>query len=1223
MRRLRRPLGALLLGLLATLAGLLALPASESGSRWLLARVPGLAVDGFRGRLLGAWSAERLLWQSAAARVELQAPRAALRLACLGEGALCLDELAAAALRIDLPAASAPGGGAFELPALRLPLGLRIARLQLGSLRIDGVDYLHDLAVSASLDRGGLQLGALDVRRPGLQLRLDELAVQPQGDWPLRARGRLQLPAVDGRAWQLELALDGELRRRLDVQARSSGYLAGELHGWLQPLAAGLPLQLTLRATEFRPWTALPAGLSFPHIELQASGALLGASTVQGSATLAGRDRPVAVALRGRVGLQGAEVEQLRLQDAAGAPLQAAGTLDWRNGFAADLRLDGGAFDWQQLWPLPALAVELRQVRGSWRYAAGAYQGDVDLQLRGPAGELQLRTPLHGEGARLALPGLQLLAGKGHAGGDLQLDFAAGVAWDARLALADLDPAYWCAALPGRIGGQLAGSGRWQDGALQARADWALAGQLRRQPLKLDGRLQGDGGRWRLDGLDLRLGDNRIDGGGQWHERLDGRLRLALPRLDQLWPGLRGRLAGELALAGTPAAPQGRAQLAGAALGYGAQSLAQLQLDGSVDARQQGELRVAARGLRSAGRDFGRLALNAAGSLARHSAELSVDGEPLRLNLALAGGLDARRVWRGELQRGAFGVAGLDWQLRAPAAVERSASGRVDLGAHCWQSQQASLCAEAQRLLPEPQLRLRLRDLDLARLGGLLPEDLAIAGQLAGDLRLDLAAAGPSGELSLDAGSGALRLRQAAGGPWLEVPYRQLALSSRLRPQRVDSRLALSGPSLGSLELLASLDPRPASRPLSGSFRVDGLDLGLARPFVERLERLEGRIDGSGRLSGGLLAPVVDGHLRLRDGRLGGGDLPLAVDDLQLTLDIAGQQAQLDGSWRSGAQGRGSLDGSLGWAGEPQLDLRLHGSRLPLAVEPYAQLEADPDLRLSLRERRLLVGGQLAVPRGQIKVRELPAQAVKVSDDAQVVGAPAPHSALPGVQLDVRLLLGAERLRFSGFGLDADLKGSLQVKDNLDSRGTLQLDNGRYRAYGQRLTLRRARLIFAGPIDQPLLDIEAVRTVDEVTAGLRLSGRADAPVNEVFAEPSMPQQQALSYLVLGRAPSTGNESNMVNQAALALGLAGGAPVAGALAERLGVKDFQLESKGSGLTSSVVASGYISDKLSLRYGVGVFEPASTFALRYELSKKLYLEAASGLASSLDIFYKKDF
>lgn len=1222
MRRLRRPLGALL----AALAVLLALAASESGSRWLLARLPGLTVDGFQGRLLGAWSAERLRWQSpAAGRIEVQTPRAALRLGCLGQGVLCLDELAAARVQLDLPAASAAEPSApLQLPALRLPLGLRIARLQLGSLRIDGVDYLHDLAVAASLERGALQLRDLDVQRPGLRLRLDALSLQAQAGWPLRAHGRLQLPAVDGRAWQLELRVDGRLGERLQVQARSSGYLDGELRGWLAPLGADLPLQVTLTATDFRPWASLPEGLRLPHVELQASGALLGSSAVQGRATLVGHERPVAVELHGQVGLQGAPVAQLRLQDAAGAPLQAAGSLDWRDGFAADLRLDGGAFDWQQLWPLPALAVELRQVRGSWRYAAGAYQGDVDLQLLGPAGPLQLRTPLHGAGAQLALPGLQLSAGKGRAEGDLQLDFAAGVAWDARLQLADLDPAYWYAALPGRIGGRLASRGSWQDAGLQLDADWALAGQLRRQPLQLAGRLQGDGRDWQLAGLDLRLGANRVAGAGQWHERLDGNLHLTLPRLDQLWPGLRGRLAGELALAGTPAAPQGRAQLAGAALGYGQQSLAELQLDASVDARQQGQLRLQARGLRSAGRDFGRLALRVAGSRARHAAELSLDGAPLRLNLALAGGLDARQAWHGDLQRGALSVAGLDWQLRAPVAIARSAGGRLSLGAHCWQAQQASLCADEQRLLPETQLRLRLRDLDLARLGELWPDDFAVAGRLGGELRLDLTAAGPDGELRLDAGSGALRLRQPDGGAWQEVPYRQLVLVSQLRPQRVDSRLTLDGPSLGSLALQASLDPRPASRPLAGSFRIDGLDLALARPFVSQVERLEGRIDGSGRLSGGLLALVVDGRLRLRGGRLSGGDLPVTVDDLQLALDIAGQQAEVDGSWRSGEQGRGSLSGRLAWSAEPQLDLRLRGSRLPVVVEPYAQLEADPDLRLSLHERRLLVGGQLAVPRGQIKVRELPAQAVRVSADAQVVGAsPEPPSRLPGVQLDVRLLLGAERLRFTGFGLSADLKGSLQVKDHLDSRGTLQLENGRYRAYGQRLTLRRARLIFAGPIDQPLLDIEAVRTVDEVTAGLRLSGRADAPVNEVFSEPTLPQQQALSYLVLGRAPSTGSESNMVNQAALALGLAGGTPLAGALAERLGVKDFQLESKGSGQSSSVVASGYISDKLSLRYGVGVFDPASTFALRYELSKKLYLEAASGLASSLDIFYKKDF
>ncbi|MNT63890.1 Translocation and assembly module TamB [compost metagenome] len=122
----------------------------------------------------------------------------------------------------------------------------------------------------------------------------------------------------------------------------------------------------------------------------------------------------------------------------------------------------------------------------------------------------------------------------------------------------------------------------------------------------------------------------------------------------------------------------------------------------------------------------------------------------------------------------------------------------------------------------------------------------------------------------------------------------------------------------------------------------------------------------------------------------------------------------------------------------------------------------------------------------------------------------------------------------------------------------------------------------------------------------------------------MSQQQALSYLVLGRPlGQSSGDNNLLAQAALAMGLAGSAPLTGGLAQGLGIKDFQLDTAGSGASTSVVASGSLSERLSLRYGVGVFEPANTIALRYELSKQLYLEAASGLASSLDLFYRRDF
>lgn len=190
------------------------------------------------------------------------------------------------------------------------------------------------------------------------------------------------------------------------------------------------------------------------------------------------------------------------------------------------------------------------------------------------------------------------------------------------------------------------------------------------------------------------------------------------------------------------------------------------------------------------------------------------------------------------------------------------------------------------------------------------------------------------------------------------------------------------------------------------------------------------------------------------------------------------------------------------------------------------------------------------------------------------------------VAMDIDVEVGREKLSFSGFGLTANLLGHVHIGDNMDTRGELSLADGRYRAYGQRLTIRRARLLFAGPIDQPYLDIEAIRQVDDVIAGIRLSGSAEQPTTQVFSEPAMSQEQALSYLILGRPlGNTGEDNNMLAQAALGLGLAGSAGITGSLASGLGIEDFQLDTEGSGNSTSVVASGNLTERLSLRYGVG--------------------------------------
>src|SRR5690606_28127730 len=137
----------------------------ERGSRWLLAQVPGLAVEGFAGTLYGQWSAERLQWTDGATALSVEQPGATLRLGCLLQRRLCLDELRAAEVALDLPPASDEAGAPLQLPDIRLPLEIRIGHLALGSLRIDGTQQLRELSLSAQLERSGLRLSALELAR--------------------------------------------------------------------------------------------------------------------------------------------------------------------------------------------------------------------------------------------------------------------------------------------------------------------------------------------------------------------------------------------------------------------------------------------------------------------------------------------------------------------------------------------------------------------------------------------------------------------------------------------------------------------------------------------------------------------------------------------------------------------------------------------------------------------------------------------------------------------------------------------------------------------------------------------------------------------------------------------------------------------------------------------------------------------------------------------------
>jgi translocation and assembly module TamB len=160
------------------------------------------------------------------------------------------------------------------------------------------------------------------------------------------------------------------------------------------------------------------------------------------------------------------------------------------------------------------------------------------------------------------------------------------------------------------------------------------------------------------------------------------------------------------------------------------------------------------------------------------------------------------------------------------------------------------------------------------------------------------------------------------------------------------------------------------------------------------------------------------------------------------------------------------------------------------------------------------------------------------------------------------------------------------------------------------------------------LSIVAVREIDEVTAGLRISGSAQAPILTVFSEPAMGQSDAPAYIVTGKPLSEigqgdASEGDMLQTAARSLGAAAGGLLAKNIGRRLGVDEFGVEDSAALGGAALTVGQYLSPRLYLSYGVGLFEPGEVITLRYKLSRSLALEALNGPEDSrAGLQYRKE-
>lgn len=1245
-----------LLVLLLMVPGMLALLlSSEATSRWAFAQadkhVSGLELDFERGNFWRGWHFARLVWRSEGLELDIDRLEMDWTPSCLLSGRLCIDRLYSRRITVitaasEETAAATTDSQPFQLPDIRLPLVIELGGVTLGELSLDGeTTLLSDLHLETGSQRGRLLVHEFSGNGPDVSWHVQG-QVAMYGQWPLTLTGQVQLPPVDERAWALDVKVGGSLER-LALAVSSEGYLTGQLQGQLEPFKPGLPASLQWQGESFFPYTGVPETLTLDDWTLSASGDLDAGFRVQAEAKL-----PKAVLLEDqlseiqlseaadtvattapiRLDLSGlvttTEASNLRLLlSVDGDPEPTAlltGQVGWKDQLSVDAKLALQQFPWQRLYPVDTGPVTLQTLDASMTLDQGQVKGQLAATVSGEVGPvsgpqtLALTAHISGDQQALDIRPLSLVTPAGSISGKVSLRFAEGFAWQGDLQLHDLNPGVLYAQFPGQLNGSLYTSGRSQDDRLTLEALWDITGRLRQEPLVVKGSLNKPDDTWVLTELRLRQGDNRLRGSAQWGSVVAGAFDIQLNQLHSLSPELRGQIRGKVGLSGSAENPA-------------------VALAVTADGLQQGEL------------ELGNVRVDLNGTAASHQLQLEVTEGVVQLSAQLGGGLSdvagsaGDKVWQGQLSDSRIAVGELALQLQQTAALRYQLSDSLlQLGAHCWAYADARLCFNGQQtLLPERKIDLALRDFDLSTLSAeqgmeWMPEELLWDGLLNASLKLTQAVgAAPVADVRITSASGEIHIKpsvqelpaetaQSSQAEGASFPYQLVDIAARLEATTATTRVQIASDTIGLLDINANVSDPRGRQVLEGSYRLNKFTLGFLQPFLPQVSRLEGELNGQGQIRGVLQKPEVGGELVLSGGHVSGEGLPISLEDLTANILISGQRAQVEGQWSSGENGRGELSGHVGWA-PLEVALALTGTALPVTVVPYAQLYVTPDLRLNLHDNELELSGSVAIPEGQITVADLPRSAVRLSPDAVIVGEEVSEAkAALGIKARVQVEVG-DQLHLDAFGLIGRLAGQLEIRESLTATGDLRLLGGTFQRLGQDLKLRRAILLFAGPIAQPYLNVEAVREVGDVVAGLRLTGSALAPESQVFSEPAMSQEEALSYLLLGRGlnANSNGEGDLVAQAALSLGVAGSAPFTQKVASSLGLKDFELDTEGSGDATQVVASSSITDKLSLRYGVGVFDSSNEIGLRYELTRRLYIEAISGFVSSLDFFYRIDF
>lgn len=717
--------------------------------------------------------------------------------------------------------------------------------------------------------------------------------------------------------------------------------------------------------------------------------------------------------------------------------------------------------------------------------------------------------------------------------------------------------------------------------------------------------------------------------------------KASLPALNSLGAAFGGKLEASGSLKGEFAALETAFILQGD----------NLRLPGNITARSltgQGKLQamgeltasLTTQGLRLQQGSFIDGQLSLSGNRQQHQFNVNASGTGLKLDGQLSGGFDASGAWSGSLQA-------LNYQgdtpvtLAAPAPISHDAEHGLRVGQLALQFKQgritmSSLQQGPQGLSTQGNIsNLALRDIPPALLA--LPANLKGNPVFSGSWDIQ-ALETLNGHLQLQRESGDLSV-QREGLPELALGLQQVGLHLDMQDNQLQLKAEIRGEKFGSVLAEARTEVSggqgafllAANAPLQASLNADFANLSW-------LPVADVQADGSLKLAlsanGTMGKPGLQGTVTGRQLALALPAEGVKLSNGQLDIHLADDRLVLDTLRFTGGAGTISASGDMRLeAGNPAVAVDWVLDNFTAAQRTDRLLVLNGTASTRLRDKQLVLDGDLRVIRGLI---ELAGEgAPQLGDDVVIIGRERETEESP-LQINIgnlKIDLGEEvigivdpnkQFLLRGRGLDGYLTGVLtlsgNVPNNLRAEGSIRV-GGTYMAYGQILNIEKGIINFSGPIDNPGLNLTAMRDNQTVKAGVEITGNVMMPTVKLVSTPNVPDSDKLSWLVLGHGMDQAgkNEFAMLSLAAGALLSQGqSVPLQTRMARAAGLDSFSIG--GSDVQSSSVNFGKrLSSKLYLSYEKSLTGLLNVAKLTYTISKRWSVVSQAGSESAVDVLY----